>query len=587
MSKVSVIIPVYNTSKYLNKCLDSVCNQTLKDIEIICINDCSADNSLEILKEYASKDERIKIIDFNENKGAAAARNAGIDIACGEYIGFVDSDDFVDLDFYEKLYNAAVENDADAAKGNVFEYDVTDKFTYLSKSYDINDKIRADFANFTYAFTSAIYRTSLIQINEVKFPTNIKYFEDPYFSIIAGFYYRKVVTVDDAKYLYIRHSNSACTGTSVDEKFNSIINSCNIIFEKLNLSNVPKNHYTIVLSFLVNNIYSFWNNNLLNSPKDTAKLISTLSKYRNKLKYDQTIVTHYLNLIFENLSEQLRIKDNYINFLKANYFSKDSYSDSTVKLISVVNDDSIYEAYFKKNPFISNNKNVESIILDNTKQNEPISKKYNRFLETYDYKKEAWFIFCHPDWEIWENINLKLDKLSRDYIYGPIGAKIEIYNCKVIPSDLIGHCVEQKRNGQALREIGNLCSNMEEVDTFDCQALIIHSSLVKQYNLRFDENLYWDLYVEDFSINARKRFNIKSYAIRIECCHHSDAGFRETPMSYYKSLNYLNNKYQNDIYAGTVSRIGLKNMELANDREILLYNLRKNLKKDTNTNAKT
>ena len=107
MSKVSVIIPVYNTEKFLRKCLDSVCNQTLQDIEIICINDCSTDGSLEILREYAGKDNRIKLIELFENGGAAKARNIGIDIAHGEYIGFVDSDDFVDLDFYEKyLLNA-------------------------------------------------------------------------------------------------------------------------------------------------------------------------------------------------------------------------------------------------------------------------------------------------------------------------------------------------------------------------------------------------------------------------------------------------------------------------------------------------
>ena len=116
MPKVSVIIPIYNTEKYLRKCLDSVCNQTLSDIEIICVNDCSTDNSLEILEEYASKDNRIKLIDFKENKGAAVARNAGIDEAKGEYIGFVDSDDFIDLDFYEKLYNKAVKSGADCVK---------------------------------------------------------------------------------------------------------------------------------------------------------------------------------------------------------------------------------------------------------------------------------------------------------------------------------------------------------------------------------------------------------------------------------------------------------------------------------------
>ena len=113
MPKVSVIIPVYNTEKYLEKCLDSVCNQTLSDIEIICVDDCSTDNSLNILKEYAQKDNRIKLIEFKENKGAAAARNEGIKAATGEYIGFIDSDDYPETDsYYEQLYTKAKQENA-------------------------------------------------------------------------------------------------------------------------------------------------------------------------------------------------------------------------------------------------------------------------------------------------------------------------------------------------------------------------------------------------------------------------------------------------------------------------------------------
>ena len=92
MPKVSVIIPVYNVEKYLKQCLDSVVNQTLKDIEIICVNDGSTDNSLEILEEYAQKDNRIIIIS-QENQGQSVARNIALEKATGEYVGFVDSDD--------------------------------------------------------------------------------------------------------------------------------------------------------------------------------------------------------------------------------------------------------------------------------------------------------------------------------------------------------------------------------------------------------------------------------------------------------------------------------------------------------------
>ena len=110
--KVSVIVPVYNTEKYLEKCLDSLVNQTLTDIEIICVNDGSTDGSLAILNKFAADDFRIKVINQN-NKGQSAARNAGLSAAKGEYIGFLDSDDFADNSMFEKLYYSAKKNDSD------------------------------------------------------------------------------------------------------------------------------------------------------------------------------------------------------------------------------------------------------------------------------------------------------------------------------------------------------------------------------------------------------------------------------------------------------------------------------------------
>lgn len=117
-TKISVIIPVYNTEEYLGNCLTSICTQTLEDLEIICINDASEDNSLNILNDFANKDKRIKVINFRLNKGAAVARNNGIKIAKGEFISFIDSDDYLETaDFYEKLYNKAIQTNADITKG--------------------------------------------------------------------------------------------------------------------------------------------------------------------------------------------------------------------------------------------------------------------------------------------------------------------------------------------------------------------------------------------------------------------------------------------------------------------------------------
>ncbi len=109
---VSIIIPVYNTSRYLNQALDSVINQTYRNLQIICVNDGSTDNSLSILKEYARKDERIEIISLN-NSGPSAARNHGLKKARGEYIAFLDSDDWMDLDTIENARTLMIKNNTD------------------------------------------------------------------------------------------------------------------------------------------------------------------------------------------------------------------------------------------------------------------------------------------------------------------------------------------------------------------------------------------------------------------------------------------------------------------------------------------
>ena len=113
MPKVSVIVPIWNVEKYLPKCLDSLINQTLKDIEIICINDGSPDNCLNILKEYQAKDNRIIIID-QKNHGQGHARNSGLKIAKGEYIMFCDPDDYYELSMCEEMYNTIVDNECDS-----------------------------------------------------------------------------------------------------------------------------------------------------------------------------------------------------------------------------------------------------------------------------------------------------------------------------------------------------------------------------------------------------------------------------------------------------------------------------------------
>lgn len=138
--KVSVIIPVYNTEKYLEECLDSVMNQTLKDIEIICINDGSTDNSPDILKGYAERDDRISVYS-HENKGLGATRNIGIDLSRGEYLYFIDSDDFIDPNTLEETYCLAKEKNLDCVIFQGISYDDEKRTFYEESGYNMDNLI--------------------------------------------------------------------------------------------------------------------------------------------------------------------------------------------------------------------------------------------------------------------------------------------------------------------------------------------------------------------------------------------------------------------------------------------------------------
>ena len=131
--RVSIILPIFNVELYLRECLDSVVNQTLKDIEIICVNDGSTDDSLSILEEYQKKDKRIKIIS-KPNSGYGHTMNVGIDAATGEYIGIVEPDDYVALDMYKTLYNEAVKNDVDFIKADFYRF--TGSGNNIKKTYE-------------------------------------------------------------------------------------------------------------------------------------------------------------------------------------------------------------------------------------------------------------------------------------------------------------------------------------------------------------------------------------------------------------------------------------------------------------------
>lgn len=235
MVSVSIIIPVYNAELYLERCLDSVCNQTLKDIEIICIDDCSTDNSAKILLEYSKKYPSLKVVTHKINKGESGARNTGLSFAKGEFLGFVDNDDSVDLDFYEKLYNIAKRDSADIAKAELHEigYDGKDGWGNLNK------RIRESKSNlfFTYHWWTAIYKTDLIRSNNIKFLEGYPLGGDVLFlnkALLATD--KKISLVDDSFYHYYRRENSGDSLILSFEKVKSVLSIHEMIMDNLILA---------------------------------------------------------------------------------------------------------------------------------------------------------------------------------------------------------------------------------------------------------------------------------------------------------------------------------------------------------------
>jgi glycosyltransferase involved in cell wall biosynthesis len=235
---ISVIVPVYNTVPWLWRCLDSVCCQTLWNIEIICVNDGSTDNSLEILREYEKEDKGIKIINFAENRGPGSARNAGIDAARGEYIGLLDSDDWVDADFYEKLYKKALDENADMAKSNL-ELIMTDGNKDKSSSYNTN-KVKESKHLFTHAPT-AIYRKNFLNDNKIRYPPGLVMLEDIIFEVKSAVLANKIVVVEDVYYHYIRRENSVDVRRLRWEQAQSIVQATQMIVDFVDSQNLdPK-----------------------------------------------------------------------------------------------------------------------------------------------------------------------------------------------------------------------------------------------------------------------------------------------------------------------------------------------------------
>lgn len=261
MPKVSVIVPVYNVEKYLIKSLDSLVNQTLEDIEIIVVNDGSTDNSKKIIEVYKEKyQDKIKYLE-KPNGGLSDARNFGIPHATGEYIAFLDSDDYVELDTYEKMYNKAKEENADMVECD-FIWEYPDK-RKIDNGIIYNGKKEM----LTYARVVAwnkLIKRDLLEKYKIEFPKGLRY-EDVEFFYKMVPYYNKVSFVKEPLIHYIQRESS--------------------------ISKVQNERTKEIFEVLDNVIKYYKNKNLYN-------------EYKNELEYTYTRL-----LLCSSLFRMVKIKD--------------------------------------------------------------------------------------------------------------------------------------------------------------------------------------------------------------------------------------------------------------------------------------
>ena len=234
-------------------------------------------------------------------------------------------------------------------------------------------------------------------------------------------------------------------------------------------------------------------------------------------------------------------------------------------LISVYVDKRLYSSCINDNPHIKETPDCAVAGIDNTIDNQGIAKRYNQFLEGYDYTCPTWFVFCHSDWELREDIIPLLKKLDQNCLYGPVGAILYKKDDGFFVREYRGQCFEKKRDGTCERhQVCSMNHTGAPVDTFDCQCLLVHSDLVCKHKLRFDEKLTFDLYVEDFCISAKRSHGIESKILNVQSCHWNQADTMEGREQYFAGLEYLNTKYPDAMYAGVVTLIGGKSTSVNN-----------------------
>lgn len=280
MKKISVIVPVYNVEEYIEECLESIINQTLEDIEIIIVNDGTEDNSMKKIEKFLS-DERIIVIN-KENGGLSSARNCGLEIAKGEYIAFIDSDDFIDKMMLEKMYSSSEK--ADIVFSNIIEYnDIIKEKNFRKNYFPLENKIRKGEFFFNYSDVvvwNKIYKNNFLKKFNIKFDEKIIH-EDIIFTFKTMFLADKVKWVNEYFYFYrINRSGSIMSSLKKEKSLKSHKEILKQIEEFETF--VKKENFERMRIFLYNEYYKTYICHL----EKKERSLSEIKKFEKKLKED-------------------------------------------------------------------------------------------------------------------------------------------------------------------------------------------------------------------------------------------------------------------------------------------------------------
>lgn len=217
MDLISVVVPVYNVEKYLNRCVESIVNQTYKNLEIILVDDGSTDSSPAICDEWAQKDNRIKVI-HKKNGGLSSARNAGIKALTGKYVCFIDSDDYIEINTFELMLKSITKDDYDVCicSANLVDkdYNIISKENYKSSTFSGEEVMKAFLTGKVFESISAcdkLYKVSVIRNNNITFNEEEKWGEDFPFNYRYFKKVDKLISIDDRLYNYLTKRNGSIT----------------------------------------------------------------------------------------------------------------------------------------------------------------------------------------------------------------------------------------------------------------------------------------------------------------------------------------------------------------------------------------